>query len=116
MTAETDLRALLAAYGGLTALVGVRIRQNAAEAADDMPYVVYSASHQPDFGLANNTLANNVQFTLQCWAATAAAADAVADQVQAALLAAGVVCTSRDTGHDSETGRDGTVLVADWWE
>ena len=42
-------------------------------------------------------------------------ADAVADEVQAALLAAGTVCTARATALDPNLGLDATVLTVQWW-
>ena len=116
MSAETDFRTVLAGYAGLTALVGARIAQNAVPQGADLPYVAFTAQHNPDFGLDNTLLSNGVTLSIECWAATAAAADAVADQVRAALLAAGVVCTARATAFDPEVGLDATVLTAEWWE
>lgn len=116
MSAQTDFRAALAGYAPLTALVGTRIAQNAVPQGADLPYVAFTAQHTPDLGLDNTLLANGVTFSIECWAQTAAQADAVADQVRAALLAEGVVCTSRSTSYDPEVGLDATVLVAEWWE
>ena len=95
MSAESDLQTLLEAYAGLTALVDDRIAQNAIDQGEVPPYVVYTAQHTPEYGLNNNLLA---------------------DQVRAALLAEGVVCTSRVTGISPDTGLDATILTADWWE
>ena len=116
MSAETDFRAVLAGYAGLTALVSTRIAQNAVPQGASLPYVAFTAQHTPDFGLDNTKLANGVTFAVECWAETAASADAVADQVEAALLAAGVVCTSRATTFDPELGLDATALTVEWWE
>lgn len=116
MSAESDLQALLEGAAGVTALVGDRIAQNAIDQGQDAPYIVYTSQHTPEYGLSNAVLANNVQFRIECWAGTAAEADEIADAVRAALLADGVVCTSRVTGHSPETQLDATILVADWWE
>lgn len=116
MSAESDFQALLEAAAGVTALVGTRIAQNAIDQGEAVPYIVYTSQQTPDFGLANNVLATNVQFRIECWAQSAAEADAIADEVRDALLADGVVCTSRVTGHSPETQLDATILVADWWE
>jgi Protein of unknown function (DUF3168) len=116
VSAETELQTLLEAYAPLTALVGDRIAQNAIDQGEAVPYVVYTSQHRPDYGLNNNILANNVQLRIECWAGSAEAADDIADAVRAALLADGVVCTSRVTGHDADTALDATILVADWWE
>lgn len=116
MSAETDFIAALAAHAPLTALVAGRISQNTAAPDSALPYVVFTSQHNTEFGLANNVLANNVQFRIECWADDATEADAVADAVRAALLEAGVVCPSRTTGQDPDVGLQATVLVADWWE
>lgn len=116
MSAESDFQALLEAAAGVTALVDTRIAQNVIDQGEGIPYIVYTAQHTPDLGLSNATLANGVQFRIECWGTNAAEADAVADAVRAALLADGVVCTSRVTGYSPETQLDATILVADWWE
>jgi hypothetical protein len=116
MSAETEFRALLAAYAPLTALVGTRIAQNAVPQAAALPYVAFTASHAPEFGLDNTLLSNVVTFSVECWAETAAAADVVANQVKAALLADARVCTSRSSAFDPDVGLDATVLTCEWWE
>lgn len=115
MSAETDFRAVLAGYAGLTNLVSTRISQNAVDQSDAAPYVVFTASHAPEYGLDNTVHADLVTFEVQCWAETALAADAVADQVEAAIRAEGLVATSRITTFDAETGLDGTVITVEWW-
>ena len=116
MSAETEFRAVLAGYAGLTALVSTRIAQNSIEQGAALPYVVFSSQQQPTHGLNNTLLATQVTFATECWADTAAAADAVADQVLAALAAQGVVHTARVSGFDPELGLDATVLTVEWWD
>lgn len=117
MSAEADFRAVLVAYAPLTALVpAASISQNAAEQGVDLPYIAFTSAHAPSYGLANNLLADEVTFSVQCWGATSAQADAVADEVQAALLAAGTVCTARATALDPNLGLDATVLTVQWWD
>ena len=115
MSAETDLQGWLTGYAPLTALVGTAIAQNAVPQGAAMPYVAWTMQHTPDLGLANNVLADGITATLECWAEDAETADAVADQVAAALQAQGIVITSRATAFDGELGLDATVLVAEWW-
>lgn len=117
MSAETDFRAVLTGYAPLMALLAGEeaIAQNMAAQGVALPVVVFTSQHAPEFGLDNTLLADQVTFTVECWADTAAAADAVADQVAAALLAEAVVCTSRASTADAENGLDGTVLTAEWW-
>lgn len=116
MSAESDFLDILEAHTGLNALVSGRIAQNGVTVETPVPYVVFTSQHTPDYGLANTLLSTNVQFRIECWADDAAEADAVADQVQAALLAENVVCTSRLTGQDPAVGLQATILVADWWQ
>ncbi len=117
MSAETEFRAALLAHAPLLALVpAARIAQNAAADSNTTPNLVYGSARIPDFHLDNSVGATNVQFSVQCWADTAATASAVADAAVAALLAESVVCTSRSTTFDEELGLDGEELVFDWWE
>lgn len=115
MSAEADFRAVLAAYAPLTALVGTRIAQNAVPQGGALPYVAFTASHAPEYGLDNTLHADLVTFSVECWAESASAADAVADQVQAALLAQGHVCTNAGGTYDPELGLDATALQCEWW-
>lgn len=116
MSAEDDFRTLLAGNAGVTALVSQRIAQNAIRQGDAPPYVVFTSQHQPDLALDNTVLADQVTFTVQCWAKTALLADQVADAVTTCLASAGVVVTGRATGYDEELGLDATVLTVDWWD
>ena len=119
MSAETDFRGLLAAYAPLTALVGTRIAQNAVEGGALGAAVVFTTTHAPILGLDNTQLGDQCSIEVQCWAATAAAADALADAVKAAVAtapAASAACvTGRASVFDSETGQDGCVLAVEWW-
>lgn len=115
MSAETDFRGLLAAYAPLTALVGTRIAQNAVPQGAALPYIAYVAQHQPEYGLDNTLHASAVTITCECWADTAAAADAVADHVQAAVEADDRVITARASSFDPDVGLDATVLSVEWW-
>ncbi len=118
MTIEADFRATLAAHAPLTALVGSRIALNAID-APGMPCVVFAASHDRTIGLNNTLLADQCAIEVQCWADTAAGADAVADAVIAAVAtasaAAGACVLSRASSFDAELGIDSTVLAVEWW-
>lgn len=118
MSAETEFRAALVAHAPLLSLVGsqARIAQNAAADGVGTPCVVYGSTRVPDYHLDNSIGATNVQFEVQCWGMTAASAAAVADEVQAAILAVGCVCTQRSATYDSELGLDGELLTFEWWE
>lgn len=115
MSVEQQFRSLLVGYAPLVALVGSAVAQNAVPPQASRPYVAFTAQHQPEYGLDNTLLADGVTITCECWADDAATADAVADAVQAALLAAGRVCSSRASTFDPELGLDATVLTVEWW-
>lgn len=119
MSAETEFQAVLRAHAPLMALLGgaaERIAQNAVADHVGAPCIVYGTTRVPDLHLSNSAGATNVQFAVQCWAATAAAAAALADAMQAALLAEGVACTQRASAYDAELGLDGEEVTVDWWE
>lgn len=119
MSAETDLRALLAGHAGVAALVGNNIAHNAIGSPTPPPYVVFTCSHTPVLGLDSAMLVDQCLFSVQCWGKTAANAEAVADAVQAALATApaarGVATTARASGYDDELGFDATILTVEWW-
>ena len=114
MTAETSLRAILAASSSVTSLVGARIAQNAVPQGEALPLIVFSATHNPHLGIDNTLLADEVTFSVQCWANDGVSADAVADAVQVALAASADVI-SRETAYNEELKLDCTVLTVQWW-
>lgn len=114
MSAETALRALLAASPTLTALVGSRIAQNVVPQDEPLPLIVFSATHNPSYGIDNTLLADEVSFSVQCWANDGVSADAVADAVAAALTGTADVL-SRETAYNEELKLDCTVLTVQWW-
>lgn len=115
MSAETEFRALLVADAALTALVSTRIAQNGVPQGAVFPLVVFTASHNPTYGLDNTLLDDEVTFNVQCWAATALQADAVADAVDAALAGSSGIVTERASAYDQDLGADCTVLTIQWW-
>lgn len=119
MSAETDFRALLAAHAGTVALVGTSIAHNAIRSGTPAPYVVFTCQHSPQLGLDNTLLADQCSFAVQCWAATASAAETVATAVSAAVATAtsarGACVVDRASGYDDETGLDATILTVEWW-
>lgn len=119
MSVETDFRALLAARTQLTALVSTRIALNAVPEGSSAPLVVFAVQHQRQFGLGTTVLADQCSITVQCWADTAVAADAVADEVATAVAGApaarGAVVVDRGSAFDEELGMDCTVLTVEWW-
>lgn len=119
MSIETDFRATLAAHAPLASLVSTRIALNAVPEGDAVPLVVYACAHDRTLGLDNTLLADQCAIQVECWAATAAQADAVADAVVAAIATAptdsGACVLSRSTTHDPELGLDGVTLSVEWW-
>jgi Protein of unknown function (DUF3168) len=115
MSAETAFRARLVAYGPLAALVGDRVVQNGIAEGAPVPYVIFTTNHDETRGLDGTLLADEVTISAECWGASALEADAVADQVQAAL-GSGSAVLSRANGFDADQGLDATVLSIDWWQ
>jgi hypothetical protein len=120
MSIETDVRALLAGFGPLTSLVGSAIALNAADPTLEPPLVVFSTRHEYTHNLLGQVMADTCAVSAQCWAKTAIAADAVADQVVAALatapLPAGAVVIDRSSGYDAELDLHATLLTMEWWQ
>lgn len=121
MSAEQDYRTALLAYPPLVALVGDRVALHAAPDGAALPIVVYAgqAEHMQVLAGAADV---RVTFTTECWAATAEEAIAVADAVEAAVLAFDGASTGtsatvleRTGTHDPESGLDGVVLTVEWW-
>ena len=119
MSIETDFRALLAGYAGLTALVGTRIAFNAVPDGSAFPLVVFGASHARSLGINNSLQADQCTLLVMCWAETPVQADAVADQVVAAVAtapaSAGAVVLERSGAFDAELGLDGVQITVEWW-
>lgn len=125
MSIESDLVATLNAHAPLTALVGGRIAQNAMPAGMPLPMVVFSVAKSYERTLLSEA-ATQATVSIQCWAEGASQADAVADQVVAAIQAAdagngpvpvdSAVVTARDSGYDGELGLDATLIEVEWWE
>lgn len=119
MSAETDFRALLAGHAPLFALVSGRIALNAVPQSSVLPIVVFTSRHQPQINLLGDQVDDEVIFLVQCWAESAAAADAVADAVVGALATApdarAVAVLERSTGYDNDLKLDATLLSVSWW-
>lgn len=114
MTAETDFRALLAAHAPLVALVGSAIAENVAPQGMPLPLVVFSSSHSIERGLNNAVLADEVTFSVQCWAEDSVTASLVADAVEAALQGA-AEADSREGGFNEELQLNAVVLTVPWF-
>jgi hypothetical protein len=120
VSVETDFRALLAGHAPLLALVGSRVALNAVPEGSTFPLVVFAANHDRINGLDGTMLVDSCSIAVQCWADTAAQADAVADAVRAAVATApaarSATVTERSTTFDPELGADGVTLTVLWWQ
>lgn len=118
MSAESDFRALLAGYAGLSALVGTRIAQSAVPQSDAYPLVVFTSEHDRTVMLDNTLGCDEVIFEVQCWAKSAADAQAVAAQVIAACATAPAARTcavvESTSTFDPELQLDGVALTVEW--
>lgn len=117
MSAETDLRTLLAAAAGVTALVpAARIALNAAAEGSSYPLIVYAAQRTREHGLDNTLHAQGITYEVQCWAETPASAEAVADAVEAAISATtAYLTTARASGFDQDLLLDVVSLTVERW-
>lgn len=116
MSAATDLRAALASYTALVALVADRIAQDFVEPNTARPYLAYTAGElQTERGMGGDVLSTRQPFALQCWADNRLAAVAVADAAEDAIEAAGQRVSSRTTGYDDELDLECEILNIDWW-
>jgi hypothetical protein len=84
----TNLRSVLAGYAPLTSLVGTRIYSDRGEQSTIRPFIAFELNQTEYL----NTLEGNQEvfsetFDIACFGDTRLAADAVADQVMAAVSA-----------------------------
>ena len=84
----TNLRATLAAYAPLTALVSTRILSDRGEQTTQRPFVAFQLSETEYANtLSTDSTIVSETFSVACFADSRADSDAVADQVIAALKA-----------------------------
>ena len=118
MSVASDFRAVLIGNAPLVALVpAARIAQNAVDGSGAYPAIVFLLTQEKVRSVDNTLLAEQCQIEVQCWAETAAAADAVAAAVETALastLTASVL--GQASAFDPDTGYDGTILTVSWWD
>lgn len=118
MSAQSDIRALLAGYAPLTALVSTRIALNAVPQDSPLPVVAFSTSGSPEYTLSDEPVDYALSVEVQCWADTSAAAISVAAAVRAAIEADAprrgwVVAES--TGYDSAMDLHAQIITVEWW-
>lgn len=117
MSAETALRALLAADSATAALVSTRIAADRIEQGATRPFVVFTrVATENEYGLNGTLHAAKCVFDVQCWGDTRVSVQAVADAVQAALEADYRAVTARANGYDGELDLEAVTLSVDWWD
>lgn len=122
MSAEADFRAVLLAASGVTALVGTRVALNAVPQDVALPYIVFSATHTPQQELGGPA-EDQTTLNVECWAADALGAIALADAVEAAIEAyddtapggLSVTVLERTNAYDPDLQLDGVTLTVEWW-
>lgn len=119
MSIETDFRDALLAHGPLTALVGTRIAQDAAPDGTAYPLVLFAVRRDATHALDGTLLVDQATVAVQCWAADASAAAAVADAVRGAMEAQtvphGALVLDRSTATDTDLDLDAVFLSVQWW-
>ena len=109
MSAESVLYGVLTASAGVDALIGTgsaaRMYPDAMPEDGAYPVVVFSRTGtEPIVTIDGFRHGEFVTMQMQCWAETRAAADALADAVESALLSAGDVPQERAGAYDPDTG------------
>lgn len=104
MSAETVLKATLDGAAGVTALVSTRIYPDLRPQDDALPAIVYRRDGTEITPTIHGTIAlTRAQLSTSCLGATRAAAEAVADAAQTALVAAGFVLVNRASDFEPES-------------
>lgn len=117
MSIEEDFRTR-ALSTAVTAIVGQKVALNAAPQGSELPLIVYSVSHQPDYTLNGTLIADDAVIEVQCWAESAVQSLASADALSSAVSHAEAVsaCTEigRATAYDTENDLHAVVLTFQW--
>lgn len=112
MSAESTLYSLLDTHAGLAGLVAERIYPGALPEGCDYPAVVFARTDTQGIDTLHGTrLAEDVTLSVQGWGLTRTQANAVGDQIQAALKASGNLPTNRADVADDATGLDGVEIT-----
>lgn len=97
MSTITTLRAALLDNTDLVAIVGTKVRADQADDKDEFPYVIFRRTNvKRELGLDNTLLSREDVYEIECWHEQRLQADAMADLVVEALLAAGIVPDDND--------------------
>lgn len=116
MTAETELYGTLSGHAGLVSLVDDSIFPDAIPEGKPLPAVVYLRSGtNPTHTIDGALVCEDVHFVITAWSETRGEAEAVADQIELALSAAGNPKVDRSSGYDNETGLFAVTVETDWF-
>jgi hypothetical protein len=102
----------------LTALVGTAISENAVDADEDFPLVVYAIRADSDVGLDGSNLGDRAEITVQCWGDDSASAVAVADAVRGAVATVpnSAIVIDEQGSFDPELKKHAQVITVIWMQ
>jgi hypothetical protein len=104
MSAETALKSTLDGAVSVTALVSTRIYPDARPQDDVLPAIVYTRDTTEYVPTIHGTIAlTRAQLSVLSFGVTRAAAEAVADAAQTAVMAAGFLMVNRAGDFDVDT-------------
>lgn len=117
MSASTDLRTLLLAAAGVTALVAQRVRLTRAEENDAMPYIAITRTDtEHDVGLDGSIGATKSVLQVECVANNRLQAESISDAVLAACVADQRFVSGPIAADELDRGIEIDVLTVDWWD
>lgn len=117
MSASTELRTLLLAAAGVTALVGQRVRVTRAEETDARPFVVITrVDGEHAIGLDGSIGASKHVLQVECVADTRLQAEAISEAVQDACIADQRSVAGPVAADELPRGTEIDVLTVDWWD
>lgn len=112
MSAESTLYAILDAHPGLAGLVAERIYPGALPEGSAYPAVVFARTDTQGIDTIHGTrLAEDVTLSVQAWAPSRTQANAVGDQIEAALRASVNLPANRTDVADDATGLEGVEIT-----
>lgn len=117
MSSIETIRSALLASPALVSLVGQKIRVDAAEQKDAMPYIVFRRPRVTrEMGLDNTVLAKGEIFEIECWDEQRLASADLEDEVVSALLAANILPDDNDPDAlDPDVDARCTVVTCTVW-
>jgi len=116
MSSETVLTAALKAAAGVTSLVAQRIYPDNVPQEQAPPYVAFTRSGTEYLSSIHGPiLGEKASLEVWCMSSSRKDAEAIADAVQAASVAARFAPTGRRAEYDNEAELWGAVLSLDHW-